>query len=70
MKIKAGEIITLENNEEYIVMEEVTLEEVVYFVLMTAKKPTGIKIALKEAEDEITIVEDDDLKKKILGQMI
>lgn len=48
MKLEAGEIIELNNNETYIVMNNIEYNNKSYVMLMTDKSPISIKIAIQE----------------------
>ena len=68
--IKEGEIITLDNDEEYAVMQEVTINNQPYFILMTEKKPVKIKVCIAEDNDEITLIDDQQLIIEALSKLI
>ncbi len=68
--IKEGEIITLDNDEEYAVMQEVTINNQPYFILMTVKKPVKIKVCIAEDNDEITLIDDQQLIIEALSKLI
>lgn len=60
MKLEAGELIELDNNETYIVMNNIEYNNQNYVMLMTDKSPISIKIAIQEVIDDkvnLTIVE-------------
>lgn len=69
MMVKEGEIITLDNNEEYAVMKKVIISNQECFILMTTKKPVEIKVCTTE-EDEIILIEDKEIIKGALLQLI
>lgn len=70
MMVKEGELITLDNNEEYAVMKKVIVSNQEYFILMTMKKPVKIKVCTVEEDDEIILIEDKEIIKEALLQLI
>lgn len=48
MKLEDGQIITLEDNKDYIVVKKMTCEDLNYVYLMTASKPIEVVIAKEE----------------------
>lgn len=60
MKLETGELIELENNETYIVMNSIEYNNKNYVMLMTDKSPISIKIAIQEIINDkvsLTVVE-------------
>ncbi len=51
MNLESGELITLENNEEYIVMNNINYNDKNYVLLITSKAPISIKVAIEKIED-------------------
>lgn len=68
--IKVGEIITLDNNSEYAVLEQKQLNGESYYILMTTSKPVRVDICTLDKNDEITIIDDPELTRMILLKMI
>lgn len=68
--INVGQIITLDNNEEYAVLEKKSLNNQDYYILMTTKKPVKVEICKKDSDDEITIIEDKEIIKSILLKLL
>lgn len=52
MKLEAGELIELNNNETYIVMNNIEYNNKSYVMLMTDKSPVSIKIAIQEVVND------------------
>lgn len=48
MKLEDGQIITLEDNKDYIVIKRTTCDDLNYVYLMTAEKPVEIVIVKEE----------------------
>ncbi len=56
MKLEDGQIITLEDNKDYIVVKKMTCDDLNYVYLMTAQKPIEVVIAKEEQiNDEIIL---------------
>ena len=68
--INVGQIITLDNNEEYAVLEQNELNNQEYYILMTTKRPVKVEICKKDSEDEITIIENKEIIKDILLKLL
>ena len=68
--LKEGEIITLDNDEEYAVIQEVKLHEKTYFILMTVTRPISIKLCTFDGNEEITLIEDSNIIKEALLKLI
>ena len=64
--IKVGQIITLDNNEEYAVLEQKTLNDQDYYILMSTKRPVKVEVCTKDSDNEITIIDDKKIIKDIL----
>lgn len=67
-KIKAGELIKLENNKEYICFYELEDNNTNYLYLVTQTKPIEVKFAkynLNDTDDSITIIGNKNEKKYI-----
>jgi hypothetical protein len=52
MKLINGEMVTLEDELEYIVINTVTYENIDYALLMTASKPISMMIVIVEEDEE------------------
>ena len=52
MKLEAGELTELNNNETYIVMNNIEYNNKSYVMLMTDKSPVSIKIAIQEVVND------------------
>ena len=48
MKLEDGQIITLEDNKDYIVVKKIVCDDLNYIYLMTAEKPIEVVIAKEE----------------------
>lgn len=71
MKLEIGELITLENNKEYICIKKTTFEGKDYVYLVSNFKPLEIRFAEESIENKevyVTVVEDADLKNKLLNE--
>ena len=68
--IKVGQIITLDNNEEYAVLEQKTLNDQDYYILMSAKRPVKVEVCTKDSDNEITIIDDKKIIKDILLKLL
>lgn len=67
--IKEGQIITLDNKEEYAVLEKKELDNICYYILMSTKKPVKVEICTED-NNEITIIQDKEIVKKVLLELI
>lgn len=70
MKIETGEIITLENNKEYICFSTLNYEGKDYVYLMSNFKPLEIKFGeqmMESGEVNIRIINDQKEKEMVLG---
>lgn len=65
MKLENGEIITLDDNKDYIVLKQLINENVNYVYLVTAQKPIEVLVAKLNDMDLIPITDDFELKKVI-----
>ncbi len=71
MKLEIGEIITLDNGEEYMVLTRETYKNKDYLYLIFVKKPVVIKIVEEEINNEevsVITVEDPEILKGLLQQ--
>ena len=69
MKLETGEIITLDNNKEYICCSTFSDAGIDYVFLMSNFKPLEIRFAkqrLVDDEVEITIIADENEKQRVL----
>ena len=67
MKIETGEIITLDNNKEYICFSTLNHEGKDYVYLMSNFKPIEIMFAIEKYDSKIEIIGDPELKEKVLN---
>lgn len=65
MKLENGEVITLDDNKDYIVLKQLINENVNYVYLVTAQKPIEVLVAKLNDMDLIPITDDFELKKVI-----
>lgn len=65
MKLENGEIITLDDNKDYIVLKQLINENIDYVYLVTAQKPIEVLVAKLNDMDLIPITDDFELKKVI-----
>ena len=65
MKLENGEIITLDNNIDYIVLKQLEYENINYVYLVSAEKPVEVLIAKVDEFDLNPITNDEELKKVI-----
>ena len=65
MKLENGEIITLDDNKDYIVLKQLINENVNYVYLVTAQKPIEVLVAKLNDMDLIPITDEFELKKVI-----
>lgn len=68
--IKVGQIITLDNNDEYAVLEQKTLNDQDYYILMSTKRPVKVDVCTKDSDNEITIIDDKKIIKDILLKLL
>lgn len=68
--IKIGEVITLDNQEEYSVVEKVEIKKQEYFLLMSVTMPVKIRVCIEEENDVITLIEDKKIIKEVLLKLI
>jgi len=69
MKIEKGELITLDNNKEYLCFSTLSNEGVDYIYLMSNFKPLEIKFAKQQevnGQIEVTIINQQEEKQKVL----
>lgn len=70
--LETGELIELDNNETYIVMNNLEYNNKNYVMLMTDNSPISIKIAIQEVindEINITIVENSQEIEEVIKYM-
>ena len=70
MKLEKGEIITLSNNKDYIVVSTVSDNNIDYVYLMTTTKPVEVKFGKQIIDNgniKVSIVNDYDEKQRILN---
>lgn len=71
MKLEIGELITLDDDKEYLCLKRVTFEGKEYIYLMSNFKPLEIKFAEETIQGEdvyVTVVGDPTLKQKLLNE--
>ena len=71
--IKEGQVITLDDNKDYIVLKKLNLHSVNYVYLVTIEKPTEILIVTEKQENGKMILEeikDNDELDYILSQFV
>ena len=68
--IEEGEIITLDNQQEYAVIQKVDLDGMDGFLLMSTKKPVQIRVCTILANDEIKIMDNPKMIQEALKQLI
>jgi hypothetical protein len=62
-RIEKGELITLDDDSEFVCYKKVKLDNVNYACLITSKKPVKIVVVREEEKDgEVTLYSVDDLK--------
>ena len=66
--LEKGDLLTLSNNKEYIVMDQVKFENKNYVYLISKDGISGIAICLYE-NDSLKPVKDEDLLKKLLRKL-
>lgn len=72
MNLEAGDVITLEDNKDFIVVSIEKEKDNIYFVLMSNFKPLEIRIVEEIKENGETFVQnivDQDLKEKLLSKL-
>jgi len=65
MKLENGEIITLDNNKDYIVLKQLIIENTNYIYLVTAQKPVEVLIARLDGDNLNPITNEEELQKVI-----
>jgi len=65
MKLENGEIITLDNNKDYIVLKQLIIENTNYIYLVTAQKPVEVLIARLDGDNLNPITNEEELEKVI-----
>lgn len=71
--IKVGEIVELNDNKKYMVLNKINLHNINYVYLITMEKPVEILIATEKIEDgEIVLdeIKDNDELDYILSQLV
>ena len=71
--LNIGQIITLDNNKEYMILNKMNLHNVNYYYLVTIKKPTEILVATESKTDGNFVLEeikDNDELDYVLSQLI
>jgi len=71
--IKVGEIVELNDNKKYMVLNKINLHNINYVYLITMEKPVEILIATEKVEDgEIVLeeIKDNDELDYILSQLV
>ena len=69
MNLEAGELIELDNNEQYIVMDTMNYNNSNYIFLITRTSPISIKIAEEKIKDNsinLEMVENSNLIEKLI----
>lgn len=66
MKINDGQIITLDDKKDYIVLKKVVYNNTNYIYLITASKPVEVMFVRQDA-DELTLVVDDNELKEVIN---
>ena len=56
MKLEDGQIVTLDNNKDYIIVKQVEFESETYMYLITAKKPIEVMIVKAQYINDKTIL--------------
>ena len=65
MKLENGEIITLDDNKDYIVLKQLIDNNINYIYLVTAQKPVEVLIAKVDGLNLNPITNDEELQKVI-----
>ena len=71
--LNIGQIITLDNNKEYMILNKMNLHSVNYYYLVTIQKPTEILVVTESKNDENYVLEeikDNDELDYVLSQLI
>lgn len=71
--LNIGQIITLDNNKEYMILNKMNLHNVNYYYLVTIKKPTEILVVTESKNDNNYVLEeikDNDELDYVLSQLI
>lgn len=66
MKINDGQIITLDDKKDYVVLKQVVYNNTNYIYLITASKPVEVMFVKQDA-DELTLVVDDNELKEVIN---
>ena len=70
MKLEDGQIITLDNDKDYVIVKQVLYEETNYLYLMTARKPLEVLVTkLQNTGDnqKLVVVDSEEELKKIVN---
>lgn len=65
MKLENGEIITLDNDKDYIVLKQLIIENTNYIYLVTAQKPVEVLIARIDEDILNPVTNEEELQKVI-----
>lgn len=67
-KLEKGEVVVLENNEQYICCKRIKYQNKEYIYLLTVKRPYKVKFAEEIIDDDLKLifVENEDLKEELL----
>lgn len=65
MNLEEGQLITLDNNKDYIIIKQVEYNGIIYFYLMTDKKPLEILIVKLQEENGSQILKVIDSKEEL-----
>lgn len=71
--LNIGQIITLDNNKEYMILNKMNLHNVNYYYLVTIKKPTEILVVTESKNNDNYVLEeikDNDELDYVLSQLI
>lgn len=65
MKINDGQIITLDDKKDYIVLKQVVYNNTNYIYLITTSKPVEVMFVRQDADELNLVVDDNELKEVI-----
>lgn len=65
--LERGDLITLNNNKEYIVLDEINFNHKDYLYLITKDGITDVLVCLRE-DDNLTIVREEELLRNLLDK--
>ena len=68
--IEEGEIITLDNHQEYAVIQKIYIEKLEAFLLMSVKKPVKIKVCRLLDNGEVQLIDNPKIIKDALKQLV